>query len=281
MKAKSWRHHYIQQFLIKGFINPNQKVFVYDKEKDEILKDEKAPKSVLFEKHKNTITFDNGNSTSIIEDELFNKQDGEFSKLIKYLQNVDSNDPNIFNDESISGFVFFILNLFWRIPYSDEISKGIIDNAISKLENYGELKNSDSFIKQQRTMLYRNTLNDLKNLKRKKIGFYTRLFEVQNHIFLIGDNPIVYNETLKSFDDLFDLDFCIAISSNRIVMNSLDEVKIFDENKSMDYNYFVISQSTKYICSGDRNLLDACIKYYKNVKPLDLDIQFKESIFKK
>lgn len=281
MKAKSWRHHYIQQFLIKGFVNSNQKVFIYDKEKDEILKDEKSSKSVLFEKHKNTITFDNGNSTSILEDELFNKQDGEFSKLIKYLQSVDSNSTSIFNDGKITGFISFILNLFWRIPYSDEISKRVIETAISKLENYEDLKKNDSFMKQQRTMLYRNTLSDLKKLKRKKIGFYTRLFEIQHNLFLIGDNPIVYNQSPESFDDLFDLDFCMAISSNRVVMNSLDEVKIFDENKSMDYNYFVISQSTKYVCSGDRKLLETCIDYYKKVKPLDLDAEFKENIFGK
>lgn len=32
MESKSWRHHYIQQFLIKGFLNERAKVFVFDKE---------------------------------------------------------------------------------------------------------------------------------------------------------------------------------------------------------------------------------------------------------
>jgi len=279
MEAKSWRHHYIQQFLINGFVNTNNKVFVYDKKKDEILKNEKSSKSVLFEKNKNTIFFDNDSSTSIIEDELFNKLDNDFSILIKYLQTIESTNPNIFDEKRISDFIMFILNLFWRIPYTDDISKNIIENSISNLANYSELKNDDSFMKQQRTLLYRNTLKNPKNLKRKKIGCFTRLFEIDKNMLLIGDNPIVYQENPKSFDDLFDLDFCIAIASNRLVMNSLIEVREFGYDKIMDYNYSVLNQSERYICSGDKNILDACVKYYKNIKPLKLDSEFQKTIF--
>lgn len=245
MEAKSWRHHYIQQFLINGFVNANNKVFVYDKQKDEILKDDKSSKSVLFEKNKNTIFFNNNNSSSIIEDKLFNEFDNEFSILIKYLQTVNTSNTNIFEGKWISGFIQFVLNLFWRIPYTDKISKDIIENSISKLDNYLELKNNDSFMKQQRTLLYRNTLKNPLNLKRKKIGCFTKLFEIDLNMLLIGDNPIVYQEDPKNFDDLFDLDFCIAISSNRLVMNSLNEVKEFGHIKTMEYNYSVINQSKR------------------------------------
>lgn len=279
MEAKSWRHHYIQQFLINGFVNSKNKIYVYDKNKDEIFSDEKVSKSILFEKHKNTIFFDNNTSTSIIEDLLFKKLDNEFSILIKYLQTVDSTKSNIFEGKKTSDFLMFIVNLFWRIPYTDEISKNIIENAIAKLDNYSELKNNDSFMKQQRTLLYRNTLKNPENLKRKKIGCFTRLFEIENNMLLIGDNPIVYNENPNTFDDLVDLDFCIAISSNRLVMNSLIEVKEFGLNKRMNYNYAVLNQSERYVCSGDKNLLDASVKYYKNVKDLEMNNEFIKNIF--
>lgn len=279
-KAKSSRHHYIQKFLIKGFVNTEQKVFVYDKEKEKILKDSKSPKSIFFEEHRNTITFKDGSSTSIIEDELFNKDDNKFSKLIRHLQYVDPSNKNIFNDENISEFLFFIINLFWRIPYSDGISEEIIQNAISKLKGFASLKDNDSFLKQQRALLYINTLSDLNNLKRKTEGSFTRLFPLQNDLLVIGDNPIVYSKSPKDFDDLFDLDFCIAIKSNRLIMNTLNEVKIFDESKAMDYNYTVISQSRRYVCSGDMNLLEATINYYNDVKDLQLISEFQKKIFK-
>ena len=54
MNKKSSRHHYIPQFLIKGFYNEKNKVFVYDIQKDEILPDTKSSKSVLFEWDRNT-----------------------------------------------------------------------------------------------------------------------------------------------------------------------------------------------------------------------------------
>ena len=55
MKAQSWRHHYLQQFLIKGFLNENDKVFVYNKELDKIQTKEQSSKSIFFEENKNTI----------------------------------------------------------------------------------------------------------------------------------------------------------------------------------------------------------------------------------
>ncbi|MDI6045660.1 DUF4238 domain-containing protein [Flavobacterium yafengii] len=119
MEAESWRHHYIQQFLIKGFLNDNQKVYLYDKELDKIQTKERSTKSIFFEKNKNTIFFENGNSTAIIEDLLNKKKDDKFGKLIIELQNSELSNENLFNNQKISDFASFIIDLFWRIPHTD------------------------------------------------------------------------------------------------------------------------------------------------------------------
>lgn len=279
MEAESWRHHYIQQFLIKGFLNDKNNVFVYDKELDKIQTKERSTKSILFEENKNTIFFENGNSTSIIEDLLYKKKDDIFGKLIIELQNSELPNENLFNTQKISDFASFITDLFWRIPHTDEIAKEIIDEALKKKGN--EISEKDSFYKQYRSMLYQLTLKNPEKLKNKKVGFFTKIFEIKNNILILGDNPIIYEKEPESYDDLFDLDYCVAISSNRMVMQSLKEVDFFCDSKVMDYNNLVIEQSKKYICSGNRVLLQSCIDYNKNVKKLDLENEFRKNIFAK
>lgn len=279
MEAESWRHHYIQQFLIKGFLNNKNNVFVYDKELDKIQTKERSTKSILFEENKNTIFFENGNSTSIIEDLLYKKKDDIFGKLIIELQNSELPNENLLNTQKISDFASFIIDLFWRIPHTDEIAKEIIDEVLKKKGN--EISEKDSFYKQYRSMLYQLTLKNPEKLKNKKVGFFTKVFEIKNNNLILGDNPIIYEKEPESYDDLFDLDYCVAISSNRIVMQSLKEVDFFCDSKVMDYNNLVIEQSKKYICSGDRVLLQSCIDYNKNVTKLDLENEFRKNIFAK
>ena len=279
MESESWRHHYIQQFLIKGFLNENDKVFVFDKELSEIKTKEQSTKSIFFEEYKNTIFFENGNSSSIIEDLLYLKKDNTFGILIKELQNSKLPNENLFNAKKIADSASFVIDLYWRIPYSDEISKNIIEDVVKK--KYYNINEKDSFYKQYRSFLYQFTLKNPDKLKNKKNQVITKIFEIKNNILILGDNPIVYEREPESFDDLFDLDYCIAISSNRIVMQSSKEVDFFCDSMVMDYNNLVIGQSKRYICSGDKPFLQTCIDYHKNVKELDLEKEFRKNIFSK
>jgi hypothetical protein len=279
MESKSWRHHYIQQFLIKGFLNERAKVFVFDKELNKIKTKEQSTKSIFFEKYKNTIFFENGKNLSIIEDLLYMNKDNSFSEIIKEFQNSKLPNESLLTTKKIAEFANYIIDLFWRIPYSDEISKRIIDNIVKK-NNY-EINEKDSFYKQYRSFLYQFTLKNPDKLKNKKNGFITKIFEIKNNFLILGDNPIIYEREPESFDDIFDLDYCIAISSNRIVMQSLKEVDFFSDSMVMDYNNLVIEQSNRFVCSGSKQILQSCIEYSKNVKDLDLEKEFTKNIFKK
>ena len=279
MESKSWRHHYIQQFLIKGFLNERAKVFVFDKKLNKIKTKEQSTKSIFFEEDKNTIFFENGESTSIIEDLLYMNKDNSFSEIIKEFQNSKLPNENLLTSKKIAEFANYIIDLFWRIPYSDEISNKIIDNIVKK-NNY-KINEKDSFYKQYRSLLYQFTLKNPHKLKNKKNGFITKIFEIKNNFLILGDNPIIYEREPESFDDIFDLDYCIAISSNRIVMQSLTEVDFFSDSMVMDYNNLVIQQSKRFVCSGSKQILQSCIEYSKNVKELYLEKEFRKNIFNK
>jgi hypothetical protein len=44
---KSSRHHYIPQFLLNAFVNSDDNLYVFDKQKDKILDNPRPPKSIF------------------------------------------------------------------------------------------------------------------------------------------------------------------------------------------------------------------------------------------
>lgn len=280
MKKESSRHHYIPEFLIKGFTNPDGKVFVYDIKKDEIQSKPKSPKSIFFEWDRNTLKKEDGQELSVIEDILYKHWDNRASILIQKFQKNRLPDSSLLSDNNIADFILFTIQLFWRIPYTDFAVSDLIKNMDIDVENAEELKNYQPFQMHQRTLLYQETLKELKDAKRKTPGFYAKLFELEKDIFVIGDNPTVYQKTPSTFDDLFDLDSMIAISSKRIFTNSVSEFENFGFNRAIEYNHFVISQSKRYVCSNDKKILEESVKYHKKVRELNIDLELKKELFK-
>ena len=133
----------------------------------------------------------------------------------------------------------------------------------------------------QRTMLYRETTKDVTKIKRKTKGFYAKIFELEKDIFIIGDNPILFQDTPSTFEDLYDMDNMIALTPRRIFTNSLKEFDTFGFSKALEYNHFMISQSKRFVCSGDKKLLEASVEYHKKVSELFLDRHLRKELFNK
>ena len=86
MKSNSNRHHYIPKFLINGFKNSVGTLYVYDKQKDEIKRKPRSPKSLFFEEGRNTVHVKDDLYSSIIEDKIYQDHDDISSKVIRKLQ---------------------------------------------------------------------------------------------------------------------------------------------------------------------------------------------------
>lgn len=74
----SRRHHYIPRFLIDKFSEDGNKVWVYNKEEDRILKSKQSSKSVFFEIGRNNFDL-NGQTVDNIE-LMYSKVDNLLSK---------------------------------------------------------------------------------------------------------------------------------------------------------------------------------------------------------
>lgn len=279
MDNNSSRHHYIPEFIIKGFTNQNGKVYIYDKSTDEIKSKAKSPRGIFFEWDRNTFDFGDNKST-IIEDGTYGKIDNFGGEAINILRTIDLSKSDISID-SIHKLQIFILNLFWRIPSSDKLFDIIYE--ILNSDTPVDLKSKEWLKKHQRTYMFIQTLNKtIENLRNTKHDY--KIVEFDKPIFILTDNPTLYKETPINFEDLDRSEYLFPISDKRGFIqflqysNKKKETK-FEVKYSYWYNALAIEQSKRYSASGELNILYKSIEIYKYIKNNNQEKETKELLF--
>lgn len=318
MKAKSSRHHYLPRFLINGFTNQDGFLYVYDKEKNEISKRQKPPKSIFYEFDRNTLNLNTQESTSLIEDIFFQELDNIFSPLLKRFQE-DEITRELINGENKDYFLLFIVNLFWRLPSSDLASKYLIDNADITFEKaIGERKVTktdilikekiDRYLKGEKPKNFSNVEVSKIKSKLKKSGNLYKMFrpglgnetisqylksplaelypkskisEFKSDSLIIGDSPILYRSIPYKFTHLSSLDYMFAVSTKRIYQSSYKRVINYDDQSNFEFNVSIINQSKKYVASGNLRLLEDSVRYYHLLKEKNKLLLIKSQLFRK
>lgn len=197
VNKNSSRHHYIPEFVIKGFTNTNGKVYIYDKYKDEIKSKTKSPRGVFFEWDRNIFDFGEKKST-IIEDNTYGKIDNLGGEAINFLRKIDLSKSDV-SKEPIYKLQVFILNLFWRITSTDKLFDIIYE--ILNLNTSVDLKSKEWLKKHQRTYMFVHTLNkSIENLRNTKHDY--KIVEFSKPSFILTDNPTLYKELPINFEDL-------------------------------------------------------------------------------
>jgi len=277
LKISSSRHHYIPKFLINGFVNEKGLLFVYDKVKDEILKKQRSPKSIFFEKNRNTIDLTKELKSSILEDYFYQKMDNQTSKTIRYFQTEDIGKID-FKMQDTSVLLFFLISLFWRIPKTDYASENIMENSIIKPDDSELLKQDPTYKKLERAGLFKHHIDEMKSYG-KKGTMWHNIHKDAIPMFLIGDYPFLHRTQPNEFRKFCDIDLLFAVSSTRIYsMTNIRMDKITTMN-SFCYNAAIIHQSVKYVASADLNILKESIDFYKYLKKSGL-IHSNENAFR-
>lgn len=262
---KSTRHHYIPKFLINGFTDDRGMVYVYDKMRDILHDKGRSPKSVFFEKNRNTIELPNKDETSLLEDEFYSKLDNDSALAIKYFKETLKDSFSI-DEEHVSKFEFFLINLFWRIPSLDFAVQDILERAQTNPLNKNAipLLSEDWFGKLQRFELVKRTIDVIaQNLSEQRI-IEILLHDFSNHSFVLGDFPTVYECIPKSFNDFLNMEYAFAVSLRRIITKTKRTEK-WTEQKNMSFNACIIAQSKRYVVSGDKQLLAKSIAEYNRL----------------
>lgn len=265
--ALSARHHYIPKFLIKGFTNDKNLLFIYDKQKDKILQNQRSPKSIFFENGRNTVSFPDSRKSSLWEDYFFQKLDNEYSTTVEQLQIKKIEDIDLKDKRLINDLLFFLINLYWRLPVTDYAFKDLMERV--KIESKDidpeELRKEEWFRKQTRTSLFSHTANEIHATKPTKENCYLKLSEFEADLFVLGDYPILYKSVPEMFSDLGYMDFLFAVSSKRIFSQTSEPIKHFTAKMAILFNVYIISQSIKYVASGNYELLSKSVSEYKRI----------------
>lgn len=116
---RSHRHHYVPQFLTKGFLNSEEKITVYDKIQDKYYPGN--PLNLFLENDRNTfLNFEN------VEDDIIERVyasfDGIFSSALKEIS-----DTNRVSNENFQLLLFLAYISKWRVPQYDEAFKNAKD----------------------------------------------------------------------------------------------------------------------------------------------------------
>lgn len=123
MNNQSWRHHYIPQFYLKGFLNENKKFAVYDKQTDRVKSGEFSTKSHFFAENRNVVDV-NGVESDFLETKVYQDLDDTIAKLFR---NIQSKEADFLTFENLFTLKMFISFLYWRIPKNDKLLESTID----------------------------------------------------------------------------------------------------------------------------------------------------------
>lgn len=280
LEYKSWRHHYIPQFILKAFTNSEGLFYVYDKQRDEILKGQKSPKGYFFEKDRNTIETIDGEKSTILENVIYHNIDNDCSKTVKHFQQTAINEI-YFTTEDIAHFLLFQITLLWRIPSFDFAAEDVLDRTkiLSKKIEHNVLKQDSAFRKLQRAALFNHHIDEIvKN--QKKGNKSVQIHHSEKQISVIGDNPILFRTPPSVFGEFDHIDSFMAISSKRIYSSSSKAFSPLTLDNRVKYNAGVIHQSENYVAAGDLRALEISVEYYRSMKANGLESEIINQFFK-
>jgi len=278
LEKNSSRHHYIPQFLIKGFTDSNGLLHIYDKQSDKILTNQRPPKSIFFETDRNTIEIKSGLKSSIIEDSIYSEIDNETSKVVKHYQTEELTKIN-FNIEDTGILFFFLISSFWRIPKTDYAFEDFMNRTVITNTNIDpeKLKNDPDIRKLFRSTVFDHHINEIYNHGKQGLKLYN-IHQNENPIYVIGDYPFLLRNQPHELSKFYDTDILFAVSSTRLFSCTNDSLINFGPENSYSYNAAIIHQSEKYVACRDLHSLEQSVKLYKELKRIGL-IYSNEHVF--
>ena len=294
-KLNSVNHHYIPQLYLKGFTADNGRLQVFDKAIHKFKKDKQTPRTILFEKNRNTIEV-KGVLTDKLE-KFYLVLESPFGEFFNYVRKGISQDELISKD-GIYLLKQFVATQFWRMPLLDPFA----DDYILQLD----LNRFGSRITVNGCPL--GQVDEINRLIKTDKGFrhYFRSFylpalmfdsQVHDHDFhcwrlhtvsaedsgwdnfLTSDNPLIVENIIDMF--AFKSKLILPLSKTQLVTyspsgkNNCDFPPIFSTKLAMVMH----SQSQKYLVGANREYMENIIELQERVYGADAVVKLRHEIF--
>lgn len=284
MKNKSWRHHYLPVFYLKGFTKESNKFKIYNVQEKRFIKNGKefSPESYFFEKHGNTIQL-NDSETDFLETEHYSHFDNNASRLFEKINSSNNHNRYNVNEDDMPVINHFVSLMYWRLPHRMEELKNFINNndlntlGIALKDNYRikdkqieyEFKNSELFLKSYK---YFNSLMDSKRGLNCNTP-YTIIESTDRFPYLCSDNPVIFEKT--NMPKVYEDDYLFPLSGNRLFIKT-NRRENFPTYLRLMVDTLIYKQAVKYVSCTDERYIEILennfIKYNISVEELKIDI---------
>ncbi len=260
------RHHYIPEFYIKGFLNSNNKVFVFDKLEQNFKPNEFSPKQIFFEWHRNTVKI-NG-----VNDDFIEKLYGFWDNLISKTYEKIINQKGKLISEPMDYFhlIVFVSLIHWRIPFQDEDIIELLNNSSKEelsFKIYNKKTNEEANPEFYDNVKKREGFKEIYRLSKPVIDYLT--LDIKNRLnnwkiyfagsgvqlHILGDNPAVFKNEPKI--NILETELIFPLSKGKFICHtngkSLEQIRP-ETRVSIDIMIFL--QAERYVIGPDKDYLN-------------------------
>lgn len=280
---QSKNHHYIPIFFQKGFCDENKLIYVYDKKIDEIYPPS-IPDRRFYKKHLNNLIHENKVIMSS-EKSVYGAIDN-FGKtaLKRFIKNKSLTDSS--SDKDKVDLLSFMINLFWRTPTSDLLLKDLIekeglcnqyfglyhdkigvrfsDDNDSVKEIKDRILNDSEFKKHLKIVVANSDASKKEIINLLKLWKLFNLNISSNKSFLIGDMPFLFLNKNPTLENVFEK-IIFPLAKNKVLILNKNNPTFIDDYTVDGINLCIMNESERFVGSGDKELLDFYVDYYKAV----------------
>lgn len=286
----SRRHHYLPEFLIKGFTGKDGKVSVYDKEKKKLDRSRKSAKQIFFEWNRNTFLI-NGSETDFLE-KIY--QFGESKFAPTYFKITENLEPIKIEAYDVLQLVLFISDIYWRVPSRDVFFQDFIKNLELKelpikiknkitgedipVEELKPILEEPGFIESLKKLkAIQDYTSNVKNIQIKNWLIYYRPKEAPQ-LQLLCDNPLIIKENLEK--NILNSELIFPLSKGKTVYHTKGKrIKEIPATNKISIDILLFLQAEKYVCCADSSYLQSIIELSKLYNSKDRISILKQEIF--
>lgn len=281
----SHRHHYIPKYFIDGFTNGENLLWVYDKQKDTILKKPRPSGSLFYEEYRNSVDFGAEQPLPIFE-EGYSVLDNLLPAAIRLLISETNKENDIFI-ELVAHLNVLVIDLFWRNINTDFYFDLLFDYSMLSITvnnqkltkpDIKQLQDQPGFKQLVRMNLAKTALKHATQKDQDK-QFTAELIVFPMDQLCLGDMPFLFKSAPIEDNDLINLPALIPVSKRKLLIRNVKQPKAFTLKETQYLNAILIDESSKYICGANKVILASAVNVYKTISSLNMLDEVKKMIF--
>lgn len=285
MTKRSRKHHYLPVHYLKGFCNPDDRIHVYSKKEKRFLLNQ-SPTSKFYGKDLNTVKVA-PNNIVYYEELIMQNHDDLAAPLLRKLREMGVNAYDPLNIEERVYLVWFVLNLFWRIPSSGNALRQIL-NTEGINSKYFKLKGENVTSRKEKSF-FQNMLKFIKNNTELQKVFkllyphisleseeVVRIAEKWKLLicqtdafgFITGDNPFVISNPRFNSENILN-EFIFPLNRRHALVITDSNLQFLEGHLMAHVNLSIFQKSENLVCAADEAILKKTVDVFEHFEKLE------------